>query len=56
MGSCKEKREEPAKSVWVNGPIIVGAGPSALAASACLSKHGVPSVILERSNCIASLW
>jgi hypothetical protein len=56
MGSCKEKKEEPAKCVWVNGPIIVGAGPSGLAASACLSEHGVPSVILERSNCIASLW
>ncbi|GLT77171.1 hypothetical protein SLA2020_487810 [Shorea laevis] len=56
MGSCKEKKEEPAKCVWVHGPIIVGAGPSGLAASACLSEHGVPSVILERSNCIASLW
>ncbi|XP_041019537.1 probable indole-3-pyruvate monooxygenase YUCCA4 [Juglans microcarpa x Juglans regia] len=55
MGSCTEK-EEPEKCVWVHGPIIVGAGPSGLAASACLSEHGVPSVILERSNCIASLW
>ncbi|KAE8099251.1 hypothetical protein FH972_017248 [Carpinus fangiana] len=56
MGSCKEKREEPAKRVWVNGPIIIGAGPSGLAASASLSEHGVPSMILEGSNCIASLW
>lgn len=54
MGSCT--KEEPAKCVWVHGPIIVGAGPSGLAASACLSDHGVPSVILERSNCIGSLW
>ncbi|KAG2691572.1 hypothetical protein I3843_08G015300 [Carya illinoinensis] len=56
MDSCTDKEEKPAKFVWVNGPIIVGAGPSGLAASACLSEHGVPSVILERSNCIASLW
>uniref|UniRef100_M1CGP8 Flavin-containing monooxygenase n=1 Tax=Solanum tuberosum TaxID=4113 RepID=M1CGP8_SOLTU len=53
MGSCKE--EEP-KWLWVNGPIIVGAGPSGLAVSACLKENGVPSLILERSDCIASLW
>ncbi|OWM89906.1 indole-3-pyruvate monooxygenase YUCCA2-like [Punica granatum] len=45
-----------AKCIWVAGPIIVGAGPSGLAAAACLKQRGVPSVILERSNCIASLW
>ncbi|KAI4316277.1 hypothetical protein L6164_024272 [Bauhinia variegata] len=56
MGSCKEKEREQAKCVWVHGPIIVGAGPSGLAVAACLSEHGVPSVILERSECIASLW
>nr|CAN80184.1 hypothetical protein VITISV_015371 [Vitis vinifera] len=44
------------RCVCVHGPIIVGAGPSGLAASACLSEHGVPSLILERSDCIASLW
>ncbi|XP_052183217.1 indole-3-pyruvate monooxygenase YUCCA2-like isoform X2 [Diospyros lotus] len=38
------------------GPIIVGAGPSGLAAAACLKANGVPSLILERANCIASLW
>ncbi|EPS72220.1 hypothetical protein M569_02528 [Genlisea aurea] len=42
--------------VWVNGPVIVGAGPSGLAVAAGLKRHGVPFVILERSNCIASLW
>ncbi|PWA62410.1 FAD-dependent pyridine nucleotide-disulfide oxidoreductase [Artemisia annua] len=39
------------------GPvIIVGAGPSGLAAAACLKDKGVPSIVLERANCIASLW
>lgn len=42
--------------IWVPGPVIVGAGPSGLAASACLKQKGVPSLILERSNCIGSLW
>ncbi|PKA47696.1 putative indole-3-pyruvate monooxygenase YUCCA3 [Apostasia shenzhenica] len=44
------------KCVWVNGPIIVGAGPSGLAVAASLRDRGVPFVILERSDCIASLW
>jgi indole-3-pyruvate monooxygenase len=58
MGSCKQKEQEATatKCVWVHGPIIVGAGPSGLAVAACLSEHGIPSVILERSDCIASLW
>ena len=43
-------------TVWVHGPVIVGAGPSGLAAAACLRDKSVPSVILERSNCIASPW
>ncbi|KAJ3694582.1 hypothetical protein LUZ60_010062 [Juncus effusus] len=42
--------------VKIDGPIIVGAGPSGLAVSACLKEEGVPSLILERSHCIASLW
>ncbi|KAL5572666.1 hypothetical protein UlMin_022263 [Ulmus minor] len=40
----------------VPGPIIVGAGPSGLATAACLKEKGIPSLILERENCIASLW
>ncbi|KAH0923444.1 hypothetical protein HID58_023462 [Brassica napus] len=38
------------------GPVIVGAGPSGLATAACLKEKGITSVLLERSNCIASLW
>ncbi|XP_038700954.1 LOW QUALITY PROTEIN: probable indole-3-pyruvate monooxygenase YUCCA4 [Tripterygium wilfordii] len=63
MGSCSCVRREDHHEllqqkhcVSVHGPIIVGAGPSGLAASACLSENGVPSLILERSDCIASLW
>ncbi|KAL4571934.1 hypothetical protein LXL04_018702 [Taraxacum kok-saghyz] len=44
------------RCVWVNGPVIVGAGPSGLAVSACLKEQGVPFVVIERSDCIASLW
>ncbi|XP_019706823.3 indole-3-pyruvate monooxygenase YUCCA2 [Elaeis guineensis] len=44
------------RCVWVPGPVIVGAGPSGLAVAACLKEKGVPSVVLERSHCIASLW
>uniref|UniRef100_A0ACD6A926 Uncharacterized protein n=1 Tax=Avena sativa TaxID=4498 RepID=A0ACD6A926_AVESA len=36
--------------------IIVGAGPSGLAASACLALRGVESVVLERDDCVGSLW
>ncbi|XVE71624.1 hypothetical protein DITRI_Ditri10aG0166000 [Diplodiscus trichospermus] len=59
MGSFKEQEEHhqnEAKCVWVQGPIIVGGGPSGLATSACLTQQGVPSLILEKSDCIASLW
>ncbi|CAO2829486.1 unnamed protein product [Amaranthus hypochondriacus] len=44
------------RCVWVNGPVIVGAGPSGLALGACLREEGVPFVVLERADCIASLW
>ncbi|GLU08794.1 hypothetical protein SLE2022_256830 [Rubroshorea leprosula] len=44
------------RCIWVNGPVIVGAGPSGLAVGACLKSQGVPFIILERANCIASLW
>ena len=48
--------EDKMRRVWVPGPVIVGAGPSGLAAAVCLKQKGVPSIVLERSNCIASLW
>ncbi|EPS72004.1 flavin monooxygenase-like protein, partial [Genlisea aurea] len=44
------------RCILVNGPVIVGAGPSGLAVGAGLRRRGVPFVILERANCIASLW
>ncbi|GLU09859.1 hypothetical protein SLE2022_266980 [Rubroshorea leprosula] len=44
------------RRMCVPGPVIVGAGPSGLAVAACLKERGVPSLILERENCIASLW
>ncbi|KAK4747256.1 hypothetical protein SAY87_026293 [Trapa incisa] len=36
--------------------VIVGAGPSGLAAAASLSHHSIPYTILEREDCFASLW
>ncbi|OMO80573.1 Pyridine nucleotide-disulfide oxidoreductase, class-II [Corchorus olitorius] len=63
MGSCKDQEQQKqqhnqfqAKCVLVHGPIIVGAGPSGLATSACLTQQGVPSLILEKTDCLASLW
>ncbi|KAL3498382.1 hypothetical protein ACH5RR_041114 [Cinchona calisaya] len=44
------------RCICIPGPIIIGAGPSGLAAAACLKEKGVPSIVLERSHCIASLW
>ncbi|KAG4954011.1 hypothetical protein AAZX31_14G116300 [Glycine max] len=49
--SCNKSQQQ-----HVEGPIIIGAGPSGLAVAACLSEDKVPFVILERHNCIASLW
>ncbi|CAD5329746.1 unnamed protein product [Arabidopsis thaliana] len=50
------KTDQTQHIILVHGPIIIGAGPSGLATSACLSSRGVPSLILERSDSIASLW
>ncbi|KAL2609068.1 hypothetical protein R1flu_027641 [Riccia fluitans] len=42
--------------MWVDGAIIVGAGPSGMATAACLKEKGVPSVLIEKAECIGSLW
>lgn len=44
------------RCVLVHGPVIIGAGPSGLAVGACLREQGVPFVVVEKSDCIASLW
>ena len=46
------------RSGWVNGPIVLSAGPAGIVVADMLREQGVPSVGLERDdgNCIASLW
>ncbi|KAF9594865.1 hypothetical protein IFM89_035026 [Coptis chinensis] len=51
-----ETMKKNGRCVLVQSLIIVGAGPSGLAVAPCLKEKGVPSVIVERANCIASLW
>ncbi|KAJ4818234.1 hypothetical protein LUZ62_030800 [Rhynchospora pubera] len=36
--------------------VIVGAGPAGIATSACLNLHSIPNVVLEKEDCLASLW
>ncbi|KAF9617146.1 hypothetical protein IFM89_034297 [Coptis chinensis] len=36
--------------------VVVGAGPSGIATSACLNRLSIPNIILEREKCMASLW
>ncbi|CAN6456367.1 unnamed protein product [Victoria cruziana] len=55
-GLFEARTKSRSRFVWVPGPLIVGAGPSGLATAACLKEKGVPSLILERAHCIASLW
>ncbi|CBI28073.3 unnamed protein product, partial [Vitis vinifera] len=50
------KMSKSERRILVPGPVIVGAGPSGLAVAACLKERGISSLILERENCIASLW
>ncbi|PKA49829.1 Indole-3-pyruvate monooxygenase YUCCA2 [Apostasia shenzhenica] len=52
----EENMRSTSKKIWVPGPLIIGAGPSGLAAAACLKDKGVPSLILEKDNCIAPSW
>ncbi|KAJ1394078.1 hypothetical protein SESBI_34478 [Sesbania bispinosa] len=43
-------------TTWVWGPVIVGVGPSGLAAATSLKEKGIPSLILERAHYLASMW
>ncbi|XP_059639589.1 probable indole-3-pyruvate monooxygenase YUCCA10 [Cornus florida] len=36
--------------------VIVGAGPSGLATSACLNRLSIPNLVLEKEDCSCSLW
>ncbi|CAL5043439.1 unnamed protein product [Urochloa decumbens] len=36
--------------------LIIGAGPAGLAMAACLRQHSIPYLVIEREDCIASLW
>ncbi|WP_233405061.1 flavin-containing monooxygenase [Actinotalea solisilvae] len=36
--------------------LVVGAGPAGLAAAAALGRRGVPAVVLERADVVASSW
>ncbi|KAJ8618830.1 hypothetical protein MRB53_015016 [Persea americana] len=36
--------------------VIVGAGPSGIATSACLNLHSISNIVLEREDCSVSLW
>ncbi|CAK7339549.1 unnamed protein product [Dovyalis caffra] len=55
-GICHRTMNSESKSVWIPGPVIIGAGPSGLAVAACLKERGVPFLILEKESCIGSLW
>nr|ALB77709.1 flavin monooxygenase enzyme YUCCA1 [Antirrhinum majus] len=54
--SSSNKEKDVQTHSFLEGPIIVGAGPSGLAVAACLRQSGVTSLVLERADCIASLW
>ncbi|TVU35793.1 hypothetical protein EJB05_17697, partial [Eragrostis curvula] len=56
MATDKAQAELPAAHAWVPGAVIVGAGPSGLAAAACLAARGVPATVLEMSDSLASTW
>ncbi|KAH7846036.1 hypothetical protein Vadar_008980 [Vaccinium darrowii] len=36
--------------------IIIGAGPAGIAIATCLNLLSIPNIVLEREDCIASLW
>ncbi|XP_066306672.1 indole-3-pyruvate monooxygenase YUCCA1-like isoform X1 [Miscanthus floridulus] len=56
MARQQEEQQGRARAAWVPGAVIVGAGPSGLAAAACLAARGVPATVLEMSDSLASTW
>ncbi|XP_066314643.1 indole-3-pyruvate monooxygenase YUCCA1-like [Miscanthus floridulus] len=56
MARLQEEQQSRARAAWVPGAVIVGAGPSGLAAAACLAARGVPATVLEMSDSLASTW
>ncbi|XP_055814314.1 probable indole-3-pyruvate monooxygenase YUCCA10 [Solanum dulcamara] len=36
--------------------VVIGAGPSGIAVSACLNKFGIKHVVLEKEDCCGYLW
>jgi indole-3-pyruvate monooxygenase len=47
----------PAQSTVIQSQaIVIGAGPAGLAVGACLKRAGVPAIILEQSDQVASAW
>ncbi|KAG0538675.1 hypothetical protein BDA96_03G256900 [Sorghum bicolor] len=56
MARQQEEEQGRARAAWVPGAVIVGAGPSGLAAAACLAARGVPATVLEMSDSLASTW
>ncbi|KAL6842646.1 hypothetical protein ACP4OV_027490 [Aristida adscensionis] len=51
-----DDKAQERRAAWVPGAVIVGAGPSGLAAAACLAARGVPATVLEMSDSLASTW
>ncbi|XP_066309302.1 indole-3-pyruvate monooxygenase YUCCA1-like [Miscanthus floridulus] len=56
MARQQEGQQGRVRAAWVPGAVIVGAGPSGLAAAACLAARGVPATVLEMSDSLASTW
>ncbi|XP_073157823.1 probable indole-3-pyruvate monooxygenase YUCCA10 [Henckelia pumila] len=52
MASAAEAEHE----VKETAVIIVGGGPSGLATAACLSNLSIPYILIEREDCVASIW
>lgn len=47
---------EAAHEITHAAVLVIGAGPAGLATAACLRQAGVPTLVLEQTNQIASAW